>query len=109
MRFGRFSLQTKILIILASTVVLVVGISTYIAMWLTQEPVEREIYRKALAQARLTAHNLSDKATLQNSKAIVSIMKSFERFLFSFGLSKFANFEQPRLFNMLDALMMRMW
>ena len=67
MRFGRFSLQSKILIILATTVVLVVGISTYIAMWLTRDPVEAEIYRKALAQARLTAHNLSDKIDLQNS------------------------------------------
>ena len=46
---------------------------------------------------------LAYKATSQNSKAIVSIMKSFERFLFSFGLSKFANSEQPRLFNVLDA------
>ena len=46
---------------------------------------------------------LAYKATSQNSKAIASIMKSFERFLFSFGLSKFANSEQPRLFNVLDA------
>ena len=59
MQFGRFSLQTKILIILATTVVLAVGISTYIAMWLTRDPVEAEIYRKALAQARLTAHDLT--------------------------------------------------
>ena len=79
MRFGRFSLQSKIIIIIATTVVLVVGISTLIAMWLTQEPVEREIYRKALAQARLTAHNFSDKATLQGSETLLKALRQAQR------------------------------
>ena len=75
MRFGRFSLQSKILIMLASTVVLVVGVSTYFAMWLTRDAVEGEIYRKALAQVRLTAHNLSDQANLQNSEALLKALR----------------------------------
>jgi two-component system, NtrC family, sensor kinase len=75
MRFGRFSLQSKINIIIATTVVLVVGISTYIAMWLTRDPVEAEIYRKALAQARLTAHDLSDKVNLQNAGILLKSLR----------------------------------
>ena len=58
MPFTRLGLQGKIIAIIAATVILVVGVSTYIAMWLTRLPVEEEIYRKALQQARLTAYQL---------------------------------------------------
>ena len=51
MPFTRLGLQGKIIAIIAATVILVVGVSTYIAMWLTRLPVEEEIYRKALQQA----------------------------------------------------------
>jgi len=75
MRFGRFSLQSKILIIIATTLVVVVGVSTYLALWLTRDPVEAEIYRKALAQARLTAHNLADIASPQNSGVLLKALR----------------------------------
>ena len=35
------------------------------------------------------------KAATHNSRAIVSVMKSFEKFMFSFGLAKFANSNNP--------------
>ena len=43
MFFGRFSLQSKIILIIAATVILVVGVSTFTAMWLTREPVEERL------------------------------------------------------------------
>jgi len=47
---------------------------------------------------------LTYKAASQNSKAISSVMKSFEKFLFSFGLAKYANsMGTPRAFNVLEA------
>src|SRR2546425_7153357 len=74
----RFGLQRKIIIIIAATVVFVVGVSTYIAMWLTRLPVEEEIYRKALAQARLTAHQLASKGTLLNSETLLKALRQVE-------------------------------
>ncbi len=74
----RFGLQRKIIIIIAATVVFVVGVSTYIAMWLTRLPVEEEIYRKALAQARLTAHQLANKGTLLNSETLLKALRQVE-------------------------------
>ena len=59
------SLQSKIIIIIIITVIIVVGGSTYIAAWLTREPVEEEIYRKAVSQAELTAHQLGDREALR--------------------------------------------
>ena len=58
---SRFGLQTKIIIIFALAVVSVVGVSTYIAMLLTRQLVEEEVYSKSWAQARATAHQLSTK------------------------------------------------
>jgi sensor histidine kinase regulating citrate/malate metabolism len=55
---SRLGLQTKIIIIVASSVIFLLGASTIVAMILTRQPVEEEVYRKALVQARLTAHNL---------------------------------------------------
>ena len=49
---SRFVLQTKIIIIFALAVVSVVGVSTSIAMLLTRQLVEEEIYSKACTQAR---------------------------------------------------------
>ena len=43
----RFGLQSKIIIIFALAVVSVVVVSTYIAMLLTRQLVEEEIYSKA--------------------------------------------------------------
>src|SRR5208282_1869798 len=62
--FGRLSLQVKIIAIFAVTVMVVVGISTLIATFLTRDPVESELYRKALAQAQLTAHQIAAPDTL---------------------------------------------
>src|SRR3989454_10137198 len=74
----RFGLQRKIIIIIAATVVFVVGVSTYIAMWLTRLPVQGEIYRKALAQARLTAHQLANKGTFLNSETLLKALRQVE-------------------------------
>jgi len=57
--FGRLSLRVKIIVIFAVAVMVVLGVSTFIAMYLTQDPVEGELYRKALAQAQLTAHQIA--------------------------------------------------
>ena len=47
---------------------------------------------------------LAYKAPSQDSKAISSVMKSFEKFLFPFGLAKVANSKgAPRAFNVLEA------
>jgi two-component system, NtrC family, sensor kinase len=70
----RLGLQGKIVAIIAITVFLVVGISTYIAMWLTRLPVEEDIYRKALAQARFTAHELINRGALQNSQGLLKAL-----------------------------------
>jgi two-component system, NtrC family, sensor kinase len=78
MRVRRLSLQAKIIIIIATAVVLVVSVSTYIAMWLTREPVEEEIYRKALAQARLTTHQLTDRDALQDPARLLKTLKQME-------------------------------
>jgi signal transduction histidine kinase len=62
--FERLSLQVKIIVIFAVTVMVVLGVSTLIATFLTMDPVESELYRKALAQARLTAHQIAAPDTL---------------------------------------------
>src|SRR5437660_12401250 len=78
MPFTRVGLQRTIIDIIAATVILVVGVSTYIAMWLTRVPVEEEIYRKALQQARLTADQLADKGALQNPQDLLSLLGRVE-------------------------------
>jgi two-component system NtrC family sensor kinase len=62
--FERLSLQTKIIVIFAVTVMVVLGVSTLIATFLTRDPVESELYHKALVQARQTAHQIADPDTL---------------------------------------------
>ena len=78
MPFTRLGLQGKIIAIIAATVILVVAVSTYIAMWLTRLPVEEEIYRKALQQARLTAYQLVDKGALENPQDLLSVLGRIE-------------------------------
>jgi signal transduction histidine kinase len=75
---SRFGLQTKIIIIFASTVVLLICVSTVIAMILTREPVEEEVYRRALTQARLTANNLVNDNALRNPQYLDRILKQME-------------------------------
>jgi signal transduction histidine kinase len=62
--FGRLSLQVKIIVIIATTVMVVLAVSTVIATYLTNDPVEGELYNKALAQGRLTAHQIAAPDTL---------------------------------------------
>ena len=62
--FERLSLQAKIIAIVGVTVMVVLGVSTLIATFLTRDPVESELYQKALAQARLTAHQIAASDTL---------------------------------------------
>ena len=62
--FGRLSLQVKIIAIFGISVMVVLAVSTLLATFLTRDPVESELYRKALSQARLTAHQLAAPDTL---------------------------------------------
>jgi len=78
MNLGRFSLQSKIILIIAATVVLVVGVSTIIAMFLTRVPVEEEIYRKALGQTMLTTHQLVTRDGLQNPDSLLRALRQME-------------------------------
>ncbi|HUY15154.1 MAG TPA: ATP-binding protein [Terriglobia bacterium] len=75
---GKFGLQTKIIIIFATAVFVLVGISTVLAMFLTRQPVEEEVYRRALTQARLTAHNLVNDNALNNPQTLVRILKQMQ-------------------------------
>jgi signal transduction histidine kinase len=76
---SRFGLRTKIIIIFAVAVVSVVGVSTYIAMLLTQQLVEEEIYTKAWAQARATAHQLVNEDALQDTGRLQRVLKQMQR------------------------------
>jgi signal transduction histidine kinase len=76
---SRFGLQTKIIIIFTAAVVSVVGVSTYIAMLLTQQLVEEEIYTKASAQARATAHQLVNEDALQDTAKLQRALKQMQR------------------------------
>lgn len=78
MPFRRFGLQAKIIIIISITVILVVVVSTLIAMFLTRQPVEEEIYRKALAQAKATAQQLANEPSLTNPAELLHVMKQMQ-------------------------------
>jgi len=78
MIFTRFGLQSKIILIIAATVIVVVGASTFTAMWLMKEPVEEEIYRRALAQARLTTPQLVSRDGLQNPENLLKSLRQIE-------------------------------
>lgn len=74
----RLSLQTKIIIIFAVAVICLLAVSTLIATFLTRQPVEEEVYRKALAQARLAAHTLVNDQALENSVHLDPILKQMQ-------------------------------
>jgi signal transduction histidine kinase len=76
---SRFGLQAKIIIIFAVAVVLVVAVSTIIAMLLTRQLVEEEVYSKALAQARATAHQLVNEDALQDTGKLQRVLKQMQR------------------------------
>jgi len=74
-----FGLQTKIIIIFALAVVSVVGVSTTIAMLLTRQLVEEEIYSRACTQARATAHQLVNEDALQDTAKLQQVLKQVLR------------------------------
>lgn len=74
----RFGLQSKIIIIIALTVTIVVGVSTYIAMWLTRLPVEEDTYNRTLAQARLTVNQLADQGKIQDPASVLRVLRQVE-------------------------------
>ena len=76
--FGRLSLQVKIIGIFAVTVMVVLGLSTLIATFLTRDPVESELYRKALAQARQTAHQIAAPETLARPDVLIPTLKQLQ-------------------------------
>jgi signal transduction histidine kinase len=76
--FERLSLQVKIILIFAVTVMVVLGASTIITTYLTQDPVEGEIYHKALAQARLTAHQLAAPDTLGRPDVLLPALRQVQ-------------------------------
>jgi two-component system NtrC family sensor kinase len=75
MKPSPFGLQTKIIIIIAIAVISVAGVSTIIAMVLTRQLVEEEIYRKALAQARATAHQLMNGGELKSPDRLQQVLR----------------------------------
>ena len=74
----RLGLRGKIVVIIALTVFFVVGVSTYIAMWLTRLPVEEEIYRRALTQARLTSREVATRGALQDSGMLLQVLAQMQ-------------------------------
>lgn len=74
----RLSLQAKIIAIISVTLISVVVVSTLIAMFLTRQPVEEEIYRKALAQANVTARQLVNEHALGNTEDLLRILRQTE-------------------------------
>ena len=76
--FDRLSLQVKIIGIIAATVMVVLGVSTLIATFLTRDPVEAELYRKALVQARETARQIAAPDTLARPEVLVPALKQLQ-------------------------------
>ncbi len=79
MRVSRLSLQAKIILLTGLTVMLVAAVSTYFALWLTRDPIEAEIYRKALVQAELTAHQLVNNGQLQTPQTLLHSLRDAQR------------------------------
>jgi signal transduction histidine kinase len=77
--FERLSLQVKIIVIFAVTVMVVLGVSTAIATFLTRDPVEAELYRKALAQAYLTAQQIAAPNTLARPEVLGPALSELHR------------------------------
>lgn len=74
----RLGLQTKIIIVFVVAVVCLLTVSTFITMLLTRQPVEEEVYRKALAQARLEAHNLVNDRALEDPRDLNKILRQMQ-------------------------------
>ncbi|MGH9358395.1 MAG: sensor histidine kinase [Terriglobia bacterium] len=74
----RLSLQSKIIIIFIAAVVCLLAVSTFIAMFLTREPIEEEVYRKELTQARLAAHNLTNDRDLLDQKSLMRSLRQMQ-------------------------------
>ncbi len=78
--FDRLSLQVKIIGIITATVMVALGVSTIIASFLTiSEPVEGELYRKALAQAQLTAHQIAAPEVLAKPDVLVEALRQLQQ------------------------------
>lgn len=78
MPLSRLGLQSKIIIIISITVISVVVVSTLIATVITRQPVEEEIYRKALAQAKATAQQLVNEHSLADSADLLHVLKQLQ-------------------------------
>jgi two-component system NtrC family sensor kinase len=76
--FGRLSLQVKIIGIIAATVMVVLGVSTLIATFLTRDPVEGELYRKALSQARQTARQMAAPDALARPDDLIPALRQLQ-------------------------------
>src|SRR5208337_1047587 len=76
--FDRLSLQVKIVGIIAATVMVVLGVSTLFATFLTQGRVESELYYKALAQARLTADQIAAPETLARPDVLAQALHQLQ-------------------------------
>jgi two-component system, NtrC family, sensor kinase len=76
--FDRLSLQVKIIGIITATVMVVLVVSTLIATFLTQDPVEGELYRRALDQAQLTAHQLASPDTLSKPDVLLQTLRELQ-------------------------------
>ena len=72
---SRFGLQTKIITIIAAAVVFVTVVSTFIAMLLTRLPVEEEIYRRALLQAKSWANLMVEQHALGDPEALAVMLR----------------------------------
>lgn len=78
-RPASLGLQGKIIIFAALAFISVVTVSTFIAMLLTRTIVEEEIYLKALAQARATAHQLVSRRSLEDPTILLRELRQMER------------------------------
>jgi len=79
MKRSRFGLQAKIIVIISVAVVSVATVSTLIAMLLTRQLVEEEIYRKVLGQARATAHQLVNEDMLKSPERLQVTLRQLLR------------------------------
>jgi signal transduction histidine kinase len=77
-RKRHLDLQTKIIIIFIVAVFCLLVVSTFIAMFVTRQPVEEEVYRKVLTQAELAAHNLVADQALQNRQALLKTLEQMQ-------------------------------
>lgn len=77
--FDRLSLQAKVIGIIGVTVMVVLVISTLITTFLTRDPVESELYRKALSQARATSHQIVALGTLAHPDVLATELHELQR------------------------------